>query len=95
MKGCNGQLCMYGEFNRGRRSLQEQFREGHPKSVVVPTTIDAMRQLILPDRHVTYREIETILDISGTRRHLILHKHLTAKKICLYWIPHNLSIFDV
>ena len=26
----------YGEFNRGRNSLQDEFREVRPKSVVVP-----------------------------------------------------------
>ena len=31
---------------RGRSSLQDEFREGRPKSVVVPETIDAVRQLI-------------------------------------------------
>ena len=51
-----------------------------------------MRQLILQDRHVTYREIETNLGISGTSIHSILHEHLTAKKICSCWIPHNLPI---
>ena len=39
-----------------------------------------MRQLILQDRHVTYREIETTLDISGISIHLILHDHLTVKE---------------
>ena len=39
-----------------------------------------------------YREIETTLGISGTSIHLKLHEHLTVKKICLRWIPHNLSI---
>lgn len=82
----------YGEFNRGRSSLQDEFREGRPKSVVVPKNIDAVRELILQDRHVTYREIETTLGISGTSIHLILHEHLTVKKICSRWIPHNLSI---
>ena len=72
----------YGEFNRGCSSLQNEFREGRPKSVVVPETIDAVRQLILYDRHVTYREIETTLGISGTSIHSILHEHLTVKKIC-------------
>ena len=68
------------QFNRVRNSLQDEFLEGCPKSVVVPETIDAVRQLILQDRYVTYREIETILGISGTSIHSILHEHLTAKK---------------
>ena len=50
-----------------------------------------MRQLILQDRHVTYREIETTLGISGTSIRSILHEHLTVKIICSRWIPHNLS----
>ena len=82
----------YGEFNRGRSSLQDEFRESHSKSVVVPLTIDAVRQLILQDRHATYREIETTLGISGTSIHSILSEHLTVKKICSRWIPHNLFI---
>ena len=40
-------------FNRGRSSLQDEFREGRPKSVVIPETVDAVSQLILQDRHVT------------------------------------------
>ena len=51
----------YSEFSRGRSPLQDEFREGRPKSVVVPETIDAVRQLILQDRHVTYREIEALV----------------------------------
>ena len=51
-----------------------------------------MRQVILQDCHVTYREIETTLGISRASLHSILHEHLTVKKICSRWIPHNLSI---
>ena len=80
------------EFNRGRNSLQDEFCEGRPKSVVVPETIDAVLQLLLQDRHVTYRQIETTLGISKTSIHAILHEHLTVKKISSLWIPHNLSI---
>ena len=29
----------YDEFNQGRSSLQDEFREGLPKSVIVPETI--------------------------------------------------------
>ena len=82
----------YGEFNRGRSLLQDVFRKGRPKSVVVPEIIDAVGQLILQDRHVTYHEIEITLGISGTSIRSILHEHLTVKKICSRWIPHNLSI---
>ena len=73
-------------------SFQDEFREGRPKSVVVLEIIDAVLQLILQDHHVTYREIETILGISGTSIYTILHEHLTVKKIGSRWIPHNLSI---
>ena len=51
-----------------------------------------MHQLILQDRHVTYREIETTLGISATSIHSMLHEHLTVNKICYRWIPHNLAI---
>ena len=80
-----------GELNRGGSSIQDEFREGRSKSVVVPETIDAVHQLILQDRHVTYREVETTLVISRTSIHSILHEHLTVKKICSFWIPYNLS----
>ena len=55
-----------------RSSLPDEFRESLSKSVVVPETTDAVRQLILQDRHVTYCEIETTLGISGTSIHSIL-----------------------
>ena len=71
--------------------LQDEFREGRPKSVVIPDTIDSVRQLILHDRHVTYHEIETALGISGTSIYSLLREHLTVKKICSHWLPHNLS----
>ena len=71
---------LYFEFNRGRSSLQDEFREGRPKSAVVSETIDAVRLLILQDRHVAYCEIEATLGISGTNIHSILHEHMLSKK---------------
>ena len=54
-----------GEFNRGRSSLQDEFREGRLKFVIVPESIEAVHQLILQDCHVSYHGIETTLSISG------------------------------
>ena len=65
----------YGEFDRGSRSFQDEFREGRPKSVVVPETIDAVHQLILRQP-----EIERTIGISGANIHSILHEHLIVKK---------------
>ncbi|GFU41222.1 hypothetical protein NPIL_661871 [Nephila pilipes] len=81
----------YNEFNRGRCSIQDESRAGRPKSVIVPEKINAVRELIKQDRHVTYREIEASLDISMTSINKILHEHLSVKKICSRWIPHNLT----
>ena len=46
MKLRQGPAHIDTEFNRGRRSLQDEFREGRPKSVVVPETTDDVRKLI-------------------------------------------------
>ncbi|GBP18519.1 hypothetical protein EVAR_12980_1 [Eumeta japonica] len=43
----------------------DKFKEGRPKSVVVPKNTDTVRELIMQDRHVTYREIKASFDISG------------------------------
>ena len=43
----------FNEFNCGRRLLKDEVREGPPKTAVVPDNIDAVRELIMPDRHVT------------------------------------------
>lgn len=47
----------FAEFNRGRASVSDEFREGRQKTAVVPQNIDAVHELIMQDRHVTYREI--------------------------------------
>ena len=51
------------EFNCGRRSLKDKYREGRAKTAVVSDNIDALRELTMQDHHVTYREIEAFLDI--------------------------------
>ena len=40
----------YNEFNRGRHSLTNEFRQDRPKSVVGPENINAVQKLIMQDR---------------------------------------------
>ena len=68
-----------GFYYRGQ-SLKDAVREGSHKTAVVSENIDAVRRLIMQDRHVTYREIELSLGISPTNiQHSILNEHLAVK----------------
>ena len=53
--------------------------------------IDAVHELIMQDRHETYREIELSLGIYSTSILSILHEHLAVKMNCSRWMPHNLT----
>ena len=68
MKLYQGPVFIDGMVN-STEVVQDEFREGRPKSVVVLETIDAVIQLILPDQHVICREVETTLGISGISIH--------------------------
>ena len=89
MKLHKGPVFIHGMVNSIEAVVPSilNFVNSRPKWVVVLETIDAMRQLILQDRHATCRNIETILSIIGTSIHSILHEHLTVNKICSRWIP--------
>ena len=52
LKNC-GVKNWFNEFNRGRRSLKDEVREGRPKTAVVSDNIDAVRELIVQYRFVT------------------------------------------
>ncbi|CAH2013856.1 unnamed protein product [Acanthoscelides obtectus] len=77
----------YGEFKRGRVSLSDDPRVGAPKTAVTQENVDAVRKLIIEDRHVTYREIEASLKISKTSIQKIVHEELGARKLVSRWIP--------
>jgi len=80
----------FAKFQCGHIFLNDKFREGRLSSVVA-TNVDAMREMIKRDRHITYREIQTSLDINMKVIHTILHDHLSVRKLCSRWILHNLT----
>ena len=45
-------------FNCGRRSLKGEVRKGPTRTAVVSENIDAVREVIMKHRHVTYHQKE-------------------------------------
>ena len=70
-------------FTRGRLSLKAKVREGHPKMAIVPENIDAVRELIMQDRHVTYRQRHPWAFLSPAYIQYCMN---TWKKICSRWM---------
>ena len=73
-------------FQHGRTFLSDEF-EGRPSMSVVATNVDAVREMIERDQHITYREIQASLGIDMKAIHTILHDHLNVRKLCSRWIP--------
>ena len=68
------------EFKRGRTSLQNDPREGHPKSATTPENIEQVHVMLLDDRRMKVREIAETIGISKESVGYILHEELDMKK---------------
>ncbi|CAH1976783.1 unnamed protein product [Acanthoscelides obtectus] len=80
----------YGEFKRGRVSLSDDPRVGAPKTAVTQENVDAVRKLIIEDRHVTYRAIEAKL-VSRWIPHLLTEEQKAAR---VNWCQKTLDRFN-
>ncbi|CAH2000323.1 unnamed protein product [Acanthoscelides obtectus] len=80
----------YGEFKRGRVSLSDDPRVGAPKTAVTQENGDAVRKLIIEDKHVTYREIEAKL-VSRWIPHLLTEEQKAAR---VNWCQKTLDRFN-
>ncbi|CAH1996463.1 unnamed protein product [Acanthoscelides obtectus] len=67
----------YEEFKRGRVGLSDDLRVGAPKTAVTKENVDAVRKLIIEDRHTSIQKI--------------LHEELGVRKLVSRWIPHLLT----
>ena len=79
------------EFKRGRNSLEDDPREGRPKSATTPEIIEQVYDMILDDRRMLVREIAETIGISKERVGYILHEELDMKKLCARWVPRLLT----
>lgn len=79
------------EFKRGRESIEDDPREGRPKSATTPELIDRVHDMVLEDRRVKLREIAEAVGISVERVCHILHNELHMNKLCARWVPRILT----
>jgi histone-lysine N-methyltransferase SETMAR len=79
------------EFKRGRISLEDDPREGRPKSATPPEIIEQVHDMLLDDRRMKVREIAESIGISKERVGYFLHKELDMKKLCARWVPRLLT----
>jgi histone-lysine N-methyltransferase SETMAR len=74
------------EFKRGHTSLEDDPREGRPKSATPPEIIEQVRDMVLDDRQIKVCEIAETVGISKECVGYILHEELHMKKLCARWV---------
>jgi len=78
-------------FSDGQDSLEDNPRSGRPLSAVNRNNIDAVRDLVNEDPHISIDYIADILDVSHGSVDTILKQHLGLRKISARWVPHQLT----
>lgn len=78
-------------FKRGRTSLEDDPREGRPRTSRTDENVAAVLHLVRQDRRITISVIEESLHISAGTIVSILHEDLQMRKISARWVPKLLS----
>jgi hypothetical protein len=79
--------CRYS----GRTSLEDDPREGRPKSATTPEIIEQVHGMVLDDRRMRVREIAETIGLSKESVGYILHEELDMKMPCARWVPRLLT----
>jgi hypothetical protein len=79
------------KFKRGCTSLEDDPREGPPKSATTPEIIEQVHDTVLDDRRMKMREIAETIGILKEHVRYILHEELDMRKHCTRWVPHLLT----
>jgi len=74
------------EFKHGRTSLEDDPREGRPKSETTPEIIERVHDMVLDDRLMKVRKIAETICISKEHVGYILHEELDMIKLCTRWV---------
>jgi histone-lysine N-methyltransferase SETMAR len=79
------------EFKRGHTNLEDDPREGRPKTATSSEIIEQVHDMVLDDQWMKVREIDETIGISKEHVGYILHEALDMKKLCTRWVPHLLT----
>ena len=81
----------FGEFKRGRTSLEDENRSGRPSDATDEVMCNKVRDLVYSDRRIKVEKIANALHISHGSVSTILHSGLGMRKLTARWVPKSLS----
>ena len=81
----------FGEFRRGRRSLDDAPRWGRPAEVTTEDKVAAVHAMVEEDARMTAAQLARLTGMSAGSVVTILHEKLGLSKVCARWIPHRLN----
>ena len=78
-------------FREGQESIDDDYRNGRPKSAVTSGNTLEIGWMVEEDPHITVDELAMHVGISTGAAHAILIDELNVTKVCSRWIPHSLT----
>jgi hypothetical protein len=74
------------EFKYGCISLEDDPREGCPKSATTPKIIEQVHDMVLDDQRMKVCDIAETIGISKEHVGYILYEELDMKELCTRWV---------
>lgn len=81
----------FRKFRCGHFDLEDEPREGRPKTVTDDKNVSLVAAKIEEDPSITYAQLEETLGIDAHSLHQIIHEHLGLSKKIARWVPHDLT----
>ena len=78
-------------FKSGRTSLEDDDRVGRPQTSKSDNNAQRVDALVREDRRLKVREMASILELSKTTVHRLVHDTLGYRKVSARWVPKMLT----
>ena len=82
----------YKAFSEGHESIKDEPRSGSPSTSKTENNVETVGALVRSDRRLTVQMIASELNLNHTMVHQILTEELAMKKLCVKFVPKNLTI---